>query len=112
MEGIGGDGCRADGSTDTALLFTLPTERTCPGGGQVWTLPLCKSDVWAEWSGRTEDGHGVERSHQSCVLRGLLEWSAVGLPQRSLRSEDGRTADTAGMGGRDIGSEGGSLRQN
>ena len=26
-------------------------------------------------------------------------WSAVRLPQRSLRSEDGRTADTAGKGG-------------
>ena len=45
MEGIDGDGCGADGSTDTALLFTLPTERTCPGGGQVRTFPLCKSDV-------------------------------------------------------------------
>ena len=38
---------------------------------------------------------------QSSVLRfmGLVEWSAVGLAERSLRSEDGRTADTAGMGG-------------
>ena len=43
----------------------------------------------------------------SSVLRfeGLVEWSAVGLAERSLRSEDGRTADTAGMGGGHIGSE-------
>ena len=58
MEGIGGNGCGADGSTDTALLFTLLTERTCPEGGQVWTFSLCKSDVCADWSRRTEDGHG------------------------------------------------------
>ena len=39
---------------------------------------------------------------QSSVLRfvGPVERSAVGLAERSLRSEDGRTADTAGMGGR------------
>ena len=38
---------------------------------------------------------------QSSVLRfvWLVEWSAVGLAERSLRSEDGRAADTAGMGG-------------
>lgn len=30
---------------------------------------------------------------------GLVEWPAVGLAERSLRSEDGRMADTAGMGG-------------
>ena len=28
-----------------------------------------------------------------------MEWSAVGLAERSLRSEDGHTADTAVMGG-------------
>ena len=31
---------------------------------------------------------------------GPVEWSAVELAERSLRSEDGRTADTAGMDGR------------
>ena len=41
---------------------------------------------------------------QSSVLRfvGLVERSAVWLAERSLRSEDGRTADTAGMGGWDL----------
>ena len=41
---------------------------------------------------------------QSSVLLfvGLVEWSAVGTAERSLRSEDGRTADTAGMGGWDL----------
>ena len=102
MEGIGGDGCGADGSTDTALLFTLLTERTCPGGGQVWTFPLCKSDIWAQRSGRTEDGHEVECSHQSCVLWGLWRGQRRGLAERSLRSEDGRTADTAELGGTGI----------
>ena len=41
-------------------------------------LPLCKSDVWAEWSVRTEDGHGVECSHQSCVLWGLWRGQRCG----------------------------------
>ena len=76
-----------------------PTGRALPGKWAALDIPLCKSDVWAEWSGRTDDGHGVERSHQSCVLRGLLEWSAVGLEERSLLSDDGRTADTAELGG-------------
>ena len=31
-----------------------------------------------------------------------MERSAVWLAERSLRSEDGRTADTAGMGGWDL----------
>ena len=36
----------------------------------------------------------------SLAFVGLVEWSAVGMAEWSLRSEDGRTADTAGMGGR------------
>ena len=38
---------------------------------------------------------------QSSVLRfmGLVERSAEGLEERSLRSDDGRTADTAELGG-------------
>ena len=36
----------------------------------------------------------------SLAFCGLVEWSAVWLAERSLRREDGRTADTAGMGGR------------
>ena len=70
MEDIGGDGCGADGSTDTALLFTLPTERTCPGGGQVWTFPLCKSDVCAARKRSAKPSSEAECSHQSCVLSG------------------------------------------
>lgn len=36
---------------------------------------------------------------------GLVEWSAVELAERSLRSEDGRTADTAELAGGNLGSE-------
>ena len=46
-------------------------------------------------------GAGLRSGVLSSVLRfvGLVEWSAVGLSERSLRREDGRTADTVGMGG-------------
>ena len=60
---------------------------------QVWCLG------GTEWT----DGGRPRSEVQSSVLRfaGLVEWSAVGPAEWSLRSEDWRTADTAGMGGRE-----------
>ena len=57
------------------------------------------------WTSESEQSGGRPRSGvQLSVLRfvGLVEWSAVGLAERSMRSEDGRTADTAGTGGREF----------
>ena len=79
-----------------------PTGRALPGKWAALDIPLCKSDVWAERKRSAKPSSGVECSHQSCVLSGLVERSAVWLAERSLRSEDGRTADTAGMGGWDL----------
>ena len=43
----------------------------------------------------------ADELRQSSDLRfvGFVEWSAVGPAERNLRSEDGRTADTAELGG-------------
>ena len=65
-------------------------------------IPLCKSDVCAARKRSAKPSSEAECSHQSCVLSGLVERSAVWLAERSLRREDGRTADTAGMGGWDL----------
>ena len=54
--------------------------------------------------GRDQRSRALERSAViSLAFVGLLERSAVGLAERSLRSEDGRTADTAELGGLVIG---------
>lgn len=50
---------------------------------------------------RSEVDDGERGGWQSSVWRftGLVEWSAVGLAERRLRSEDGRMAEAAGTGG-------------
>ena len=79
-----------------------PTGRALSGKWGALDIPLCKSDVCAARKRSAKPSSGVECSHQSCVLSGLVERSAVWLAERSLRREDGRTADTAGMGGWDL----------
>ena len=79
-----------------------PTGRALPGKWAALDIPLCKSDVCAARKRSAKPSSEAECSHQSCVLSGLVERSAVWLAERSLRSEDGRTADTAGMGGWDL----------
>lgn len=79
-----------------------PTERTCPGSGVLWTFR--SASLMSVRRGRDQRSRALKRSAviSLAFYRGLLERSAVWLAERSLRSEDGRTADTAGMGGWDL----------
>ena len=75
-------------------------------------LPANRGFYFAKIRGfKVTDYRGVGRRHiwywlkaiiKGGVLSGLVERSAVWLAERSLRREDGRTADTAGMGGWDL----------
>ena len=81
-----------------------PTERTCPGSGVLWIFR--SASLMSGHSGVDGQRTATEGSVViSLAFCGLVERSAVWLAERSLRREDGRTADTAGMGGRHIGSE-------
>ena len=76
-------------------------KRTCPGSGVLWIFR--SASLMSVRNGRDQRSRALEWSAViSLAFCGLVEWSAVGPAERSLRREDGRTADTAGMGGRDL----------
>ena len=80
--------------TVCSRLSGLVREVGCFGGFRSASLMSVRN-------GRDQRSRALEWSAViSLAFCGLVEWSAVGPAERSLRSEGGRTADTAGMGGR------------
>ena len=80
--------------TVCSRLSGLVREVGCFGGFRSASLMSVRN-------GRDQRSRALEWSAViSLAFCGLVEWSAVGPAERSRRSEGGRTADTAGMGGR------------
>ena len=78
MDSIGGGGCGADGSTDTALLLCRRTGRPAKGVGLLWGFH--SASLMSE---RTEVDGRRTATEGSAVIRLAFQWAMIG--QRCLR---------------------------